>query len=109
MFYATLDSEAGHINQNAYIAKFKTREEAEEYLRSTYDPSEWTVEVEEGFFGDCWIKAHDKPKVGADYLSPFSFTQLSVRAPGQHPGGFGYWIEPRVDVLIAIARPVEDA
>ena len=105
MFYATHDSDEFHINQNAHIEKFNTREDAESYLRSIYDPREWIVEVETGFFGDCWIKTMSAPKVGDDYLSPFSFTQITVRAPGQHPGGHGYWIEPRCDVLIARLRP----
>lgn len=107
MFYATNDSEDGHINQDAYIAKFETLAEAEAYLRSGYDPSEWTVEIEAGFFGDCWIKTMNAPKIGDNFLSPFSYTQLSVRAPGQHPGGKQFWIEPCVDVLIAIPREVE--
>ena len=107
MFYATLDSEDFHINETAYIAKFDTRAEAEDYLRGAYDPSEWTVQIETGHFGDCWLKTSNAPKVGGNFLSPFSYTQLSVRAPGQHPGGKQYWIEPRVDVLIARAIPIE--
>lgn len=107
MFYATHDSEDFHIDQNAHIAKFETRDAAEEYLRSAYDPSEWTVEIETGFFGDCWIKTMNAPKIGDSFLSPFSYAQLSIRAPGQHPGGKQYWIEPRSDVLIARPVPVE--
>lgn len=107
-FYATRDSEDGCISQEAHIVKFATRAAAEEYLRAGYDPAEWSVDVQNGSFGDCWIKAVNAPKVGDHFIAPFSYTQLVVVRPGQHPGGRQFWIEPRCEVLVATLRPVEN-
>ena len=108
MFYATHDSEDGCISQNAHIAKFATRAEAEAYLRNGFDPAEWEVEVEDGSFGDCWVKFHNAPRVGDTALAPFSYPQLSILRPGQHPGGKQFWITPRSEVLVAKPRWIEE-
>lgn len=107
-FYATLDADQTDIQENAYIAVFDTREDAEEYLRSQVDPAEWSVEIEGGSFGDCWIKCHNEPvdRYSVD-IAPFAFEDLIIRAPGQHPGGRQWWIEPRVEVLVAVLSPLD--
>lgn len=104
VFYATRDSEDGSIHQDAHIEKFASRAEAEAYLRNGFDHSEWAVDVEDGRYGDCWVKFQNAPRVGDASLSPFTYNQLSILAPGQHPGGKQYWITPRVEVLVAVPR-----
>lgn len=101
-FYATRDSEDGYINEDAHVAVFDTRAEAEAYLRDGFDSTEWAVDVEDGRYGDCWMKFQNAPRVGDTSLSPFTYNQLSILAPGQHPGGKQYWITPRPDVLVAV-------
>lgn len=108
-FYATIDAEEGTINQNADIVSFDTRAEAEAYLRSGYDATEWAVEIEEGRFGDCWIKCHSEPKDAYSVdVAPFVLEDLTVRAPGQHPGGRQWWLEPQAEVLVAVPRWIGD-
>jgi hypothetical protein len=103
-FYATLDSEDGSIQEDAHIVKFDTRAEAEAYLRDGYDPAEWAVDIKDGGYSDCWMKFQNAPRVGDAALAPFSYTQLSILRPGQHPGGKQYWITPRSEVLVAMPR-----
>ncbi|MBV8971896.1 MAG: hypothetical protein JO290_06350 [Sphingomonadaceae bacterium] len=106
-FYATHDTDGeGSISQDAAIFKFATREEAEAYLRSSFDHADLAeeglaVEVGAGGFSDCWIKSRNAPRVGEAWIAPFSRSQLYVRRPGQHPGGRAYWTTPRADVLVA--------
>lgn len=107
-YYATNDAEDGIIAEDAHIAKFATMAEAEAYLRAGYDPAEWTVEIKVGGYSDCWIKSQAAPKVGEHWIAPFSRAQLYVQRPGQHPGGKAYWTTPKPDVLVVVARPVED-
>lgn len=107
IFYATNDTNGeGSISRDAHIVKFATREEAEAYLLRGFDIADLreeglTVVIETGGFGDCWIKSHDAPRPGSFWISPFSYTQLYVQRPGQHPGGRFYWTTPRADVLVA--------
>jgi len=103
MFYATLDTEADRISQNAYIAAFATRDEAVAYLLSRYDATEWdhaSAEIGVGRYGDCWIKVHSVPGDAEPYFAPFAADDLYIARPGQHPGGRAWWIEPRPEVLV---------
>jgi len=103
MFYATHDSEEGRIFQNAYIAAFTTREEAVAYLMAAFDAADWNHDsavIDAGRYGDCWIKVHRAPGEAESYFAPFTADQLSILAPGQHPGGRAWWIEPAADVLV---------
>lgn len=110
MFYATQDSDGDRITESAEIAAFETQEQARAWLLSPYSPDEWNIEtakIDEGRFGDCWIKTHSKPEIENSRLiagffncSPFTEDQLNVAGPGQHPGGNVYWITPSVPVLV---------
>lgn len=99
-FYATHDSDDGKITENAHIAAFGTRAEAEKYLRDSID-KDATAEIEVGHYGDCWIRSSKAPRVGERSLKPFSYNQVYIARPGSHPGHNVYWITPRVDVLVA--------
>jgi hypothetical protein len=107
MFYATLDFDGDTIAEDATIFAYATLEEAESYLKSSYSSDEWRVSIEDGRFSDCWIKAYDKPTAVSDYLAPFDLNDLIIQAPGQHPGGHGYWITPRADILVAVLEPID--
>jgi hypothetical protein len=101
-FYATRDSDGLFISQDADIRAFNSREDAVQYLLSSYG-SEWNkdgVVIEAGSFGDCWTKSHEAPRVGGHRFSPFSYTQLIIQRPGQHPGGKMFWTTPSPDVLV---------
>lgn len=110
MFYATHDADDGRISQNAHIVAFETAEQAREYLLSPFDGADWnreTVEIGAGRYGDCWVKLHSAPQIEGSRLicglfdgSPFTADQLAVQAPGQHPGGRAWWIEPTPEVLV---------
>lgn len=108
VFYATRDTDgSGSIGEDAYIAKFATREEAEAYLRGPFDLVDLaeeglTLTIATGSFSDCWIKSQAAPRVGEAWIAPFSRSQLYVQRPGQHPGGRAYWTTPRADVLVAL-------
>lgn len=106
-YFATQDSEDGVIAVNADIFAFATREDAETYLRSGFDPQEWNVDIEVGRFSDCWIKMHSDPTKTVIETAPFSFGELIIKAPGQHPGGQQWWIEPSAEILVATAMPIE--
>lgn len=101
MFYATQDSEGLRIHENADIRAFETEAEARAYILSVYDKSDWkheTAKFEAGRFGDCWVSTTREPDL--DRLTPFKPDDLIVRAPGSHPGGKQYWIEPSEPVLV---------
>jgi hypothetical protein len=110
MLYATTDSDAGRIEKDASIFAFDTMDEVRDYLLRGYDAAEWdldTAEIGAGDFSDCWIKALNAPAeedgkliVGACDCAPFTAAQLTVRGPGQHPGGRAWWIEPTEPVLV---------
>lgn len=107
-FYATQDFDGYHIEENANIAVFDTREEAEAFTRLPHERGGGleegeTLTVEVGDFSDCWIKSHKKPRVGDYMLKPFSFTDVHIQNPGQHPGGTVYWLTPSRDVLVAVS------
>lgn len=100
--YATHDADGGDIHLSADIYRFGTEAEARAWLLAPYDPAEWdraTAKIGPGRFGDCWIKTTDPVRVGASLLDPFTYTQVYVARPGQHPGGRVYWVTPTVDVL----------
>jgi len=104
--YATRDADGGKIGRDATIAKFVTEEAAREWLLSPYRDGGWDMDsavIEAGDYGDCWLKWMHAPRVGnpgaGEGYAPFSFNQLFIQAPGEHPGGRFWWITPRVDVL----------
>ena len=106
MIYATQDGDDDFIARDADIRKFATEAEAAEWLLRPYRGAGWKMEtasIEPGRFGDCWITTTNRPKIGDAMLAPFSYTQLHIQRPGEHPGGRQYWITPRVDVLV-VAR-----
>ena len=105
--YATRDFNSngcGTINRNAVINKFATTDAAREYLLAGYDPTEWdTIDAVIApctDYGDAWIKSISRPTIGCHWIAPFSYNQLRIERPGQHPGGKFYWITPVVDVLV---------
>ena len=110
LIYATHDADGGRIESNADIRAFTTEAEAREWLLKSYRDGGWdltTAKIEAGRFGDCWIKTYSEPRedgdklvIGAGTCEPFSPEQLYVAAPGQHPGGRVWWIEPNVEVLV---------
>ena len=109
-FYATQDFDGHHIEENAEIAVFDSRAEAETYITAACHLEDgWTVAIEEGNFSDCWIKSHRKPSVGDHMLKPFTFTDVYVARPGQHPGGNVYWVTPSREILVAVVdAPMDD-
>jgi hypothetical protein len=112
--YATQDYYGDRIEHDAFIACFDTEAEAREYLLAPYRHDDWdisTAEIAPGRFSDCWIKTHYKPQIEAGLYdcAPFSPDELSVRGPGEHPGGRQWWITPTPDVLVvAIIRQREE-
>jgi hypothetical protein len=110
VIFATHDAEYGRISERATIRAFATYQEARDWLLEAYDPSDWrhsSAIVEPGRFGDCWIKTSSEPTVedgdlwvGASRVEPFYADQLIIRAPGSHPGGKFWWIEPSEPVLV---------
>ena len=105
VFYATHDADGDRIAENANILKFATLAEAKTWLAAPYDAIDWnldTMKIGAGSFSDCWIKSQSAPKVGDHWIAPFSRAQLSVRRPGQHPGGKVFWTEPRPKVLVVL-------
>jgi hypothetical protein len=104
-FYATLDNDGTYICQDANIVVFDRLADAEKYLHDT-NPEKWVdeglmVEITEGHFGDCWIKTRKAPRVGDHVLSPFTYNAVIIQTPGSHPGGSGYWLTPREEILVA--------
>ena len=99
--YATTDNEGDYINEGAYIAKFDSETEAEDYLLAAHDldGSEY-LEFCHGQYADCWLKTLSAPRVGARVLAPFTFNQVRVARPGSHPGGKKWWLTPAPDVWI---------
>ena len=102
MYYVTMDSEGERILGNAKIEKYQKYGEARDYLLDSF------TEVEEGFkikivpgcFDDYWIKTHGPPQSDNTCIDPFSWTDVTVRSLGQHPGS-GYRITPIPQVLVA--------
>jgi hypothetical protein len=104
-FYATQDFDGARIEQDAFIASFDTEAEAREYLLAPYRRGDWdlsTAEIGVGSFSDCWIKSRDPFGDEDDFgdYTPFSMSELSIRGPGEHPGGWRWWITPVPDVLV---------
>lgn len=97
MFYATHDADNGTIAERATIRSFSTREEAVAYLLEPFDSSDWdhgTAVIEAGRFGDCWQKRHFE-------VSESDFDiDVSIQAPGQHPGGRYWWVTPTDKILV---------
>lgn len=102
-FYTTNDADGDRITQNAGIDVHNSEAEARAALLRAYDPKEWdhaSAVIEPGSFSDCWIKTFQKPRIGDPLLTPFSYRQVTIQAPGSHPGGKMYWVTPDVDVLV---------
>lgn len=106
--YATRDADAdGYIEEDARIFTFESLPAAEAYLREQYEGSDIIVTaIEPGAYGDCWFKTLKKPEP-RDYR-PFGEDDVILRGPGGHPGGYGWWVEPRPDVLVAVGRLREE-
>ena len=56
-------------------------------------------------YGDCLIRAHREPTPDdlqrwATGMGFESGEQLTVQAPGTHPGGNAWWITPNVDIWV---------
>lgn len=113
MIYASMDSDDGHIAENAYIQAFDTVEEARAWLSSPFDrDGGWdvaTLQIGEGRYHDCWVSTHTEPDLKQHYFAPFTPDQLRVQRPGQHPGGKAWWIEPSEEVLVVThIKPLDD-
>ncbi len=108
--YATRDNPEIYIAEHANIRKFSTRAAARAYLEAPYDLGE--LESEEGAlvfeeasdYADCWKKLPYKPSVGDPEPSLFSYRQVLILNPGEHPGGKYYWLTPRPEVMTAGAE-----
>ena len=112
MFYATRDAEDGRISQNANIEAFETDAQARAYLLGALAADEWVYEsavIEPGRYGDAWIVIHSEPKAEEGWFAPFVREQLAIAAPGAHPGGNAWWIEPAAPVLVLASIEPADA
>jgi len=115
IYYATLDSEAGHIEEDAHIASFKTYQDSVLYLAHKaidyLEPGE-VMTYEAGDFSDCWIKSIPNPENGCLQEwdgNPFSVDDMMIQRPGDHPGGKVYWVTPRHTVLVRVTtKPFSD-
>jgi hypothetical protein len=117
--FATNSSDDGRISENATILAFASEQDARAYLLKGYDPADWdlaSAEIGAGRFGDCWVRVHSAPQIEGDKLiaglfdgAPFMANQLDVRAPGQHPGGRAWWIEPTEEVLVVTSIAAVEA
>ena len=60
----------------------------------------WLIEGWERVDLPEWIKVSDKPtdEQIADWVAPLKADDVVVKAPGTHPGGNAWWIEPSADV-----------
>lgn len=108
-FYATIDSdENGYVLEDAHIIKFSSFEEVEEFFSHCYQSfeDEWAVKIVPGIFADCWKKAPclQMIGIGSAFLRPFSYRQLSILEPGQHPGCHGWWVTPKPDVYVPLLK-----
>lgn len=111
--YATIDYDGDVIERDAHISVFDSREDAVAFLSQSYTrESGWDPEsivIGPADFADCWIKSPEPPRVGTRWLAPFSYTQISIKRPGEHPGGKVYWITPKPDILVVKSiRELED-
>lgn len=100
--FATMDADGVEIHENAEIRAFDTPEEAKVWLLSCFDAEDYDLEtavIDDGEWGDCWFKSGGPPQDG-DAIKPFALDDLSVKKPGQHPGGDVYWITPYAPVLV---------
>jgi len=64
----------------------------------------WLIEGWERIDLVEWIKVLGEP-VGeqlADMVAPLSVDEVNVRAPGTHPGGNFWWIEPSADIYFPV-------
>ena len=91
-FFFVVDSEGE--DREVYAAE--TQQDAHQHAVH----QDWLIEGWERVDLPEWIKVSDKPtnEQLADWGAPLSVDDLNVRAPGTHPGGNAYWIEPTVDI-----------
>ena len=56
----------------------------------------WLIEGWERVDLNEWIKVSDQPtnEQLADWVAPLTVDDVTVRAPGTHPGGNAWWVEP---------------
>lgn len=109
--YLTFDAEGCHIAKCAEISSHRDMDAALAAARNVYAYSDFEVAgLEPGSFGDCWIKLYSDPRTDDGKIAPhidtrpFTAQEMMVLAPGQHPGGRAWWIEPGVTVYVPILR-----
>ncbi len=106
-FYFTTDNGEGHIAENAdiefviaeHFALAKPLIIAE--LQKSY-PDTKVVDITEGMFGDCWIKAYNPDVNLFECFTTFTAEELNVSIPGTHPGGPYTWISPSPEIYVAV-------
>jgi len=108
--YYTLDADGDRIAERASILKADTMQEALDACRASYRGSDFDVmELEVGWFKDCWIKVLDRSTL--DYrLAEWTEEagDLYVENPGQNPGGKAWWITPTAEILVPVLRACEE-
>lgn len=101
--YATQDYDGDRIERDAAVVKFDTLADATAWLLKSWHADEWdraTAVIAPGQFSDAWLKRMARPRVAGRGFEPFSYTQLQIQSPGEHPGGRQYWVTPWPDVLV---------
>ena len=95
-FYFVVDSEGAE--RQVYAAE--TQQDAHQHAVH----QDWLIEGWERVDLPEWIKVADKPtdEQLADWVAPLSVDDVNVRAPGTHPGGKEYWIEPWADIYFPV-------
>ncbi len=103
MYYVTTDSDGERILEDAEISACHTHTEAKDYLLDSFAEVDegFEIKIIPGYFVNCWKKTHGEPRPSNTDVDPFLFTDVAVQSPGQHSGGFGYWITPIPQVLVA--------
>lgn len=113
-FYFTHDMDGEFIAENADIkcVEADSEEIGKSLVRKALEERNSDIIIEgailhlqEGIFGDCWIKTGSDPTISKDdffIFEPFSLDEIIVHGPGQNPGvGNQYWITPAKTVFVA--------
>ena len=53
-------------------------------------------------FGDCWVKAYNRPHITKAGYVNINGIKCTVRHPGHHPGGNCYWLTPVLPVMTPV-------
>jgi len=96
MFFFVVDSEGAE--RQVYAAETQ----ADAHKDAVHQG--WLIEGWERVDLNEWIKVSDQPtdEQLADWVAPLSVDDVNVRAPGTHPGGREYWIEPWADIYFPV-------